>query len=109
MFANPPPDLIKLYIRNVAIGFGLSAIFVGLLLWFNVGGLGGLVARSDMGWIAVLMLFLSNGVIFAGVQFAFAVMAMAEDDDDDGPQGGRRAPVLEPVAIPVRVGSPAGR
>ncbi|RYG89337.1 hypothetical protein EU803_17845 [Loktanella sp. IMCC34160] len=108
MFANPPPDLIKLYIRNVAIGFGLSAVFVALLLWFDIAGLGGLVARSDKGWIAVLMLFLSNGVIFAGVQFAFAVMSMAEDDDDDEPRGGRRAPVPEQVAIPVRVGSPAG-
>ena len=30
------PDLIKLYICNVAIGFGIAALFVGMLLWFNV-------------------------------------------------------------------------
>ena len=30
------PELIKLYIRHSLIGFGISAIFVGLLLYFNV-------------------------------------------------------------------------
>ena len=33
------PKLIALYIRSVAIGFGLSAVFLGLMLWFDVAGL----------------------------------------------------------------------
>ena len=33
------PELIKLYIRSVAIGFGIAAGFVALLLWTNTMGL----------------------------------------------------------------------
>ena len=35
---------------------------------------------------------LTNGVVFGAVQFAIAVMRMAEDDS--GPKGGRRAPQM---------------
>ena len=98
------PKLIKLYIVNVAIGFGLSAVFVGLLLWFNVGNLMHLISTSDKGWVALLGLWVANGVIFAGVQFAIAVMGL-KDDDDDEPRGGTRSHVHVPLAkpIPVRV------
>ena len=30
------PKLVKLYIVNVAYGFGLSVVFLGLLLWADV-------------------------------------------------------------------------
>ena len=30
------PKLVKLYIKNVALGFAIAAVFVALLLWFNV-------------------------------------------------------------------------
>jgi len=33
------PKLISLYIRQVAIGFAISAAFVGMLLYFNVANL----------------------------------------------------------------------
>ncbi len=105
MFANPPPDLIRLYIRHVAIGFGIAAVFVGLLIGFDVAGLRHLILTSDKGWLAVLMLFLANGVVFAGVQFAIAVMGMAEDDDDDEPRGGLGADTggdLQPVRVGAR-------
>ena len=36
------PELVKMYIRNVAIGFGVAAIFVALLLWFDLRGAGAL-------------------------------------------------------------------
>lgn len=96
------PKLIKLYIVNVAIGFVLAAIFVGMLLWFNIANLWHLVSTSDKGWIAVVVLWVSNGIIFAGVQFAIAVMRL-KDDDDDEPRGGNRAPALEYLAEPVPV------
>ena len=98
------PKLIRLYIINVAIGFGLSAVFVGMMLWFNVANLWHLICASDKGWLAVLILWMANGIVFAGVQFAIAVMAM-KDDDDDEPRGGLRQHVMrhDPVAIPVRV------
>ena len=55
------PKLIRLYITQVLLGFFLSAVFVGLLLWFNIANLAHLIAGSDIGWIAVGMLFMFNG------------------------------------------------
>ncbi|MDQ2093540.1 hypothetical protein [Rhodalgimonas zhirmunskyi] len=95
------PKLIRLYIVNVAIGFGIAAAFVGMLLYFNVANLWHLVTASDIGWLAVLVLWISNGIIFAGVQFGIAVMRLKDDDDDDGPRGGLRERIMPPAREPV--------
>ncbi len=104
------PKLIRMYIINVAIGFGIAAGFVAMLLYFNIGNLWHLVTHSDKGWLAVLVLWLANGIVFAGVQFAIAVMKM-KDDDDDGPGGGLRERVAppRPQAALVRAEAPAAR
>ena len=78
------PELIKLYIRHVVIGFALSGVFVAALLWMNVANLWHLVSTSNIGWIAVAMLFVGHGI-----------------GEDRGPQGGTRAPVA--TNIPVKV------
>lgn len=97
------PKLVRLYIVNVAIGFGLSAVFLGVLLGFDIGGLRHLILGTQMGWLAGLMIFMFSGSIFAGVQFGIAVMGMAERDEP--PRGGLRqhaVPVPVPVAAPAR-------
>lgn len=96
------PKLVRLYLQSVALGFLISAAFTGGLLWLDVAGLGHLVMASNIGWIAVAMLVVFNGIVFSAVQFAFRVMGMAESDD--GPQGGRgaREPVLVPVSVAAR-------
>ncbi|MBO9446263.1 hypothetical protein [Ruegeria sp. R14_0] len=80
------PKLIRLYITQVAWGFVISAVFVGVLLGFNVGNLRGLILGSEIGLIALAMIWFMNGIVFAGVQFAYAIMSMAEKPD--GPRGG---------------------
>ena len=98
------PKLVSLYIRNVAFGFALSGIFVAALMYFNVANLWYLVNSSPMGWVAAVMLFMFNGIVFAGVQFAIAIMRIEEDDE---PKGGKREPLIvdyQPVAIPVEEG-----
>lgn len=90
------PKLIKLYIVNVAYGFALSVVFLGLLLWQDVAGLRHLIFGSDIGWVAAFMMVVMNGVVFASVQFAIAVMRMAEDPE--GPKGGTRAPNVSRLA-----------
>ncbi len=95
------PKLIKLYIRNCAIGFGLAAVFVALLLTFNVQNLWSLISGSDVAVLAVVLLWVMNGIVFAGVQFAWAVMSMAEKEDR-GPRGGTPM-AYDFNAIPVRV------
>ena len=98
------PRLISLYIRNVLFGFALSGVFVAALMYFNVANLWHLVNSSSMGWVAALMLFMFNGIVFAGVQFAIAIMRI---DEDDEPKGGKREPLVvdcQPIAIPVDEG-----
>ena len=94
------PKLIRLYITSVAIGFALSAVFLALLVWLDVAGLGHLVMDTASGGIAAVMLFVMNGIIFAGVQFAIAIMRLA--DDDTPPRGGLLAPNVR-RAVPVKV------
>ena len=100
------PKLIRLYIVNVLIGFGIAAAFVGMLLWFDIARLWHLVSTSDKGLLAVFVLWFAHGIVFAGVQFAIAVMKM-KDDDDDEPRGGLRERVAPPRREPVLVRVPA--
>ena len=94
------PKLIKLYILNVMIGFAIAGAFVAMLLWFNVMGLWHLVSTSDSGLLAVFILWFMNGIVFAGVQFGWAVMALAEKDN--GPRGGTPlAHEFLAIAVPV--------
>lgn len=100
------PRLVRLYILQVLTGFGLSAAFVGLLLWLNVANLWHLVTHSQGGAIAVVMLFVFNGIVFAGVQFSISIMRMARDDR---PGGGKRDDLpVEPAKLalaPARSGT----
>ena len=90
------PDLIRLYIRSVLIGFAISAVFAAVLIWQDVMGIGHLILASDIGWMAALMLVFFNGIIFAAVQFGIRIMMMAEDDEE--PRGGMPLP-LRPVPV----------
>lgn len=103
------PKLIALYIRSVAIGFGLSAVFLALMLGQDVAGLRHLIFGSDMGLVAAAMVFVFQGIIFAGVQFGIAIMMLA--DPDAPPTGGLRDRLMPDLGdqipgaqlIPVKV------
>jgi hypothetical protein len=104
------PKLIRLYIVSVATGFALAAAFVALLLWFDVARLGSLVANSDIGAIAVALLVVFHGIVFAGVQFGLGVMRAGREDDT--PRGGLGAFTFgdsAPVPVPVRVTAKGAR
>ena len=90
------PDLMRLYLRHCLVGFLLAAVFVGLILWFDVAQIGRLVAGSDVGILAVFLLWFFHGTVFGSVQFAISIMLNAERDDDDDHRGGGDL-------IPVRV------
>ena len=94
------PKLVRLYIVNCAIGFAIAAAFVGGLIALDVGHLQRLVFGSPQGLLAAAMLVVSNGVVFAAVQFAIAVMRMAEPED--GPRGGSKRPIrVDMTPVPV--------
>jgi TRAP-type C4-dicarboxylate transport system permease small subunit len=90
------PKLIRLYIVNVAIGFGIALAFVSALVWLDVANLRHLVMQTESGWLAFALLVMFNGVVFAGVQFGIAVMRLAEPEDP--PQGGKRLRVTGALA-----------
>jgi hypothetical protein len=96
------PELVKLYIRHSAIGFALAGLFTAMLLYFNVQNLWYLVTHTDAGLLAVFLLWFMNGIVFAGVQFAWAVMNLAEPREDND-RGGTTPLIREFRPIPVRV------
>lgn len=72
------PKLVRFYIKHVLIGFAIAVAFVAGLMVFDVAGLRHLVMHSADGPLALFLLIFSNGVVFAGVQFAIAVMGLAD-------------------------------
>lgn len=96
------PKLIKVYMQQVAIGFGLSAIFTAILIYFNIGNLQRLVFGSSDGLLGLFLIFFFNGLVFAGVQFAIRIMRMGyEDDDDDDHHGGDGVRYSD--MVPIRI------
>ncbi|RVT85205.1 hypothetical protein DXV76_05385 [Rhodobacteraceae bacterium CCMM004] len=91
-------------LRNYAIGFGLAAVFTGLLIGFDVGHLRHLVLNVSGGYMALGLLFVFNGLVFAGAQVAAAVLLMTEVEPPrkrPPPRGGLRVGALAQVpAVP---------
>jgi len=79
------PPLVALLMRNAALGFCVAALFIGAMVLFDVGGLGGLVMNSPDGLIAVGALTFATGLTFGSVQMGIAIMQLADADADDGP------------------------
>lgn len=96
--------IARFYAKHCLIGFAAAAVFVGLLLKLNVANLWHLISTSDIGLMAVFLLWFFHGIVFAGVQTGVAVMGMAEDDDSKG--GGSKAPVTRLVPVPAGKSEP---
>ena len=81
---NAMPQLVRLYLFSIGVGFVLALLFTALLLALDVAGLWHLVSATRGGWIAVLMLVFFHAVLFSGVQFGIRVMLMARGNDRSG-------------------------
>lgn len=79
------PRIVRLYILNAALGFVLSGIFTAAIIWLNVANIGHLVAHVSGGWLAALVFFVLNGLVFAGVQSAIVIMGIDASHTDGGP------------------------
>ena len=95
------PELIRLYIRNIFFGFLLAVAFTVALVGLDVANLRHLTLETSGGWLALVMLVAFNTIVFAGVQFAIAVMRMAEPERP--PSRGNPALVTppEPAGVPA--------
>lgn len=90
------PKLVRLYITQTLIAFAISAGFVAVLLGMNVANLWDLIRASDIGLLAVFMLWMFHGIVFSGVQFGITIMRMAAPEGGDG--GGKRDDL--PLSLP---------
>lgn len=97
------PKLIRFYILNCVVGFAVAGVFTAGVMWFNVANLWHLISGSDIGVMAIIVFWVLNGIVFAGVQFGVAIMLMADSDDKDGgPRGGMNVPVRVPATARPR-------
>ncbi|KIT14702.1 hypothetical protein [Jannaschia aquimarina] len=98
---KPAHPAIRFYVRSVAAGFGLAAVFTALLLWQDVAGLRHLVTHVQGGWLALFLLWFFNGIVLSGAQASVSLLLQAEREDDT-PQGGRRAPAgTQPIRVKI--------
>lgn len=100
------PVLVRMLINHALIGFGIAAIFVAGLIWFDMGGLGTLILSSDSGWLALFMLTFFLGLTFGSAQMGFAIMSGDWDGKDSGRRGKRQRVQLHSLklaAVKVRL------
>ncbi|MEM6375922.1 MAG: hypothetical protein AAF686_06745 [Pseudomonadota bacterium] len=98
------PSVGRTLLTNLGVGLLLAALFVVLLLWFDIAGLAHLVGAVNGAWLMLIPLWLMFGGLFTCLQFIVAGLC-DDDDDDDQPRGGRRDPrelQRDHLAIPVR-------
>ena len=88
---------MRFYALHCVVGFPIAGVFVAALMYFNAANLWHLISASDIDLMELFVFWVLNGIVFAGVQAAVAVMMMAEnpDQNDDGPRGGM--PTTAPV------------
>lgn len=86
------PRIVRLYIMHALIGFVLAGVFTGLVLGLDVAGIGNLVTTVQSGWLAALVFFTLNGIVFAGARTGIAVMGL----------GGAERRQGEPIPVRVR-------
>jgi hypothetical protein len=72
------PKLIRFMLIHVANGMVLGCAFLFVLLWTDVVGLRGLLAKDTSG-LATFVLFFQTALTFGAVSMGVAVMNLGED------------------------------
>jgi len=72
--------LPKMFLNAAAIGLGISALLIAILWLFNVNGFFDAIGHSKDALLALVMIWLSNGMLFAAVQVSYAVVRAGNDD-----------------------------
>lgn len=103
MRGETDPHLVRFVARHAAVGAGIAAVAVALMLAADLGGLRGLVARSDVGGLALAVMTVFFMITCGSVQIGIAMMlhlAGEAEEDRRSPGPGRAAPF--PIRRPVR-------
>ncbi|MDX1709614.1 MAG: hypothetical protein R3316_00585 [Rhodovibrionaceae bacterium] len=57
-----------------------AALFGGLILWFDLFGIRTMAGESDLGWLAVALLFFGLVITFGSVAMGIGVMREGSDE-----------------------------
>jgi len=72
------PKLIRFMLIHTANGMVIGCMFLFLLIWLDVGGLGTLLQKDASG-LATALLFFQTSFTFGAVSMGVAVMNLGED------------------------------
>ncbi len=72
------PKLIRFMLVHTANGMVIGCMFLFLLIWLDVGGLGTLLQKDASG-LATALLFFQTSFTFGAVSMGVAVMNLGED------------------------------
>lgn len=102
------PEHVLFLMRHALIGFAMSAVIVGIVAGFDLGGFRSLAARSGSVFVAFPILAAFLGLTLASVQMGAAIMLLPRDETPRGGGtrvGARLAAFFAPPArlAPVRV------
>jgi hypothetical protein len=75
-------SVLRFFALQIAIGFGIAALFVVALLLADPGGIGALLRAPTAGPLPAMLLWLFTGLTFGSVQFATALALVAEEGRD---------------------------
>ena len=97
------PELLKFLFRHAMIGVGIATVATTAILYFDFGQIGSLASTSDVGAVAVLLLWFMLGLTYASVQMGFAVMIGLSEDKDESGGSPKRVPhpALQLALAPV--------
>ena len=74
--------LTEFIITHTLVGIVAGTLVSVALVWNNIAGLGDLIARSDMGAIAMMLLVFGFALTFGQASVATAVLSKAEERDE---------------------------
>jgi hypothetical protein len=72
------PKLVRFMLIHIANGMVIGCVFLFVLIYFDVGGLAGLLAKDASG-LATFVLFFQTAMTFGAVSMGVAVMNLGED------------------------------
>ncbi len=72
------PKLIRFMLVHIANGMAIGCVFLLVLIHWDVGGLGTVLARDHSG-LATLVLFVQTALTFGAVSMGVAVMNLGDD------------------------------
>ena len=100
------PHLLRFLIGHCLIGAGIGLGGAIAIVWFDVAGIGRLVAGSaQQGWIAIALLCFGFMITFGSLAMGSAIFMLGatadeRDDDDDGHRPGiGRMPIRIPAIV----------